>query len=402
MAKSTHRFRIVEARSIKHPVLSPIVKHYFLVCAKDMPENMRADANAREPSGLNGRVYRDVQDSLLGENSTPGTFDLMNKGITVLAEAVRKIDDNTYDVIIDDGQGIVDGGHTYKIICETRKERNLPDEQFVEVQIRTGVDDWLVTDIAKGLNTGIQVKLHSLANLDGAFEWLKAEIESEPYFKLISWREGEKADYDVRDLICVLEAFNVFDFPNDKSKHPIHAYEKWSVAMEKFAKDYRDNKGQLESSTYYRLKGLLSGALELFDHIRRDFRDIHNQAGGNAGNLKIIEQAGRKEYEFPFAKLKPSNFRLTKGALFPILAAFRNAVEIDSRNRRARWVGGFGSVLKLWQEAGPELVQETFNATRDIGRMPDQIGKSRGHWANLHKTLELRMLRKKFSDRRSG
>jgi hypothetical protein len=169
--------------------------------------------------------------------------------------------------------------------------------------------------------------------------------------------------------------------------------------MEKFAKEHRDNQDRPENSMYFRLKTLLKGALALLDHIRCDFRDIHNLAGGSAGNLKIIEQAN-KPYQFPFAALQPSPYRLTKGALFPILAAFRNAVEVDSRSH-ARWVGGFEAVLELWKEAGPELVQETFNATKDIGRMPDQIGKSRGHWANLHKTLELRMLRKKISQKRT-
>jgi hypothetical protein len=55
--------------------------------------------------------------------------------------------------------------------------------------------------------------------------------------------------------------------------------------------------------------------------------------------------------------------------------------------------------MELWQEAGSELVNETYNATRDIGHLPDQLGKSRGHWANLHKTLELRLLRQQLSYR---
>jgi len=44
-------------------------------------------------------------------------------------------------------------------------------------------------------------------------------------------------------------------------------------------------------------------------------------------------------------------------------------------------------------EAGPELVEETYNATREIGRTPDHLGKNRGHWDNLHMKLQLRVLR---------
>jgi hypothetical protein len=396
MARTTHRIRVVEARRVKHPVFPQIEKHYFTVRAKDLPMGIRADANAREPVGTNRQVYREVRESLLGRTSTPGTFDLMNKGITILADDVRRVDDATYELHISDGQGIVDGAHTYRIVTENQDDPDLPEEQHVEVQVRTGVEDRLITDIAKGLNTGIQVRPHSLANLSGAYEWIKKEISDEPFFKVISWREGDEGDYDVRDLICVLEALNVIDFPNSSASHPIQAYEKWSVPAAKFVKDYEANRSDLSKSTYHRLRPLLKGALILYDTIRHDFREIHNKSGGRAGHLKIIEEARKgKGFSFPFANLGAEPYRLTKGALFPIFAAFRNCVAVDKTE--VKWVGGFGAVLELWQEAGPELVAETFNATRDIGYLPDQIGKSRGHWANLHKTLELRMLRQQLT-----
>ncbi len=401
MGTKTHRFRVAEARRVKHPINPRIERHYFLVRAREMPQGVSTDANAREPAGINRQVYRDVRDSLLGLTATPGTFDLMNKGITILARDVKRIDDDSYDVVIGDGQGIVDGGHTYRIICENQDNDELPGEQFVEVQVRTGIDGDLITDIAKGLNTGIQVKLHSLANLDGAFEWLKEEVANEPYANLISWREGDEGEYDVRDLISVLEAFNVFDFPNNKSTHPIHAYEKWSLSAKKFATDYQEYRDSVKKSKYHRLRPLLKGALVLFDTIRREFREIHNELGGRAGKLKIMEEAPKgRNFTFPFAGLQPSNYRLTKGALYPILAAFRNAVKVDSRTNTAQWIDGPDGVRKLWQDAGPQLVSETANATEDIGRLPDQLGKNRGHWANLHKTLELWMLRREISNRR--
>jgi len=46
--------------------------------------------------------------------------------------------------------------------------------------------------------------------------------------------------------------------------------------------------------------------------------------------------------------------------------------------------GGIQVSLRLWSEAGPELEEETYNATKEIGRMPDQLGKNRKHWDNLH------------------
>src|SRR5436305_39295 len=82
-------------------------------------------------------------------------------------------------------------------------------------------------------------------------------------------------------------------------------------------------------------------ALALYDHVRRDFREIHNLQGGSAGNLKIVEQVGPRRglYEFPFAQLQPCEYRLTKGATYPILAAFRNYVAV-SKAGVAIWRGG--------------------------------------------------------------
>ena len=51
-----------------------------------------------------------------------------------------------------------------------------------------------------------------------------------------------------RDLISVLELFNVFDFPEpQKAKHPISAYEKWSIPLKKFADDFEENNRRLKT-----------------------------------------------------------------------------------------------------------------------------------------------------------
>ena len=188
----------------------------------------------------------------------------MNKGITILAEEVRLVDKDKrlYEVIVDDELGIVDGAHTVKLIEEAQDEGRIPPEQHVEVYIKTGIESSFVSDIAKGLNTGMQVKAQSIFNIDGVFDWLKDEIKDMPYAKLISWKESDSGEYDVRDIISVLECFNVTDFPNESGKHPISAYEKWSVPLEKFGKDFKDNfRGGTGQSKYLKLRPLLREAL---------------------------------------------------------------------------------------------------------------------------------------------
>jgi hypothetical protein len=401
MSTTTHKLRVAEARRVKHPIYPEIEKHTFLVRAKDLPSGIRTDANAREPVGLNRRVYREVNECLFDRAAFPGIFDLMNKGITILAEKVRRIDDHNYELELIDGQGIVDGGHTYKIICEAQDDPNIPEGQFVDVHVRTGVDDEMISEISRGLNTGMQVKQHSLDDLADKFEWVKEELRDEQYAKLIAWRESDKGEYDVRDIIAVLEAMNVFDFPNDKGTHPIQAYEKWSVPAEKFSKDADEFKKDPLKSKYYRLRPILKDALTLFDHIRHDFREVYNgEKLGQGGKLDIVEQARPgKKFDFPFARLSQSEYRLTKGAAYPIFAAFRNMVTINPQTQLAQWNPNFREVLELWKASAPDICRGTKEAIKEDGNKPDQLGKSRRHWSNMHKTVELFILRKALKDK---
>jgi hypothetical protein len=396
MSKKAHRIAAFESRKMSHPFFKKVDKYWLTVKATDFPAGISAAANAREPVGLNRLVYRDVRESLEGTGADPGTFDLMNKGITVLALSVRLVDKDqqVYEVVVDEEKGgIVDGAHTARIIEQCNREGSTDPNQYVEVYIRTGIENGLITDIAKGLNTGMQVAPKSIYNIDGVFDWLKQELHHTPYRDAFAWKESDSKDYDVRDLIGILELFNIFDFPNNISKHPISAYEKWSIPLKKFADDYEKHKDELDESKYYRLKPILQDALVLYDYIRRDYRQIHNNGGGRAGKMNIVEEAAKnREFTFPFARLDPSKYRLTKGACYPMLAAFRNMVEEDSSGF-AKWRGGFRQVLKLWKDAGPELVKETDNATEDIGRTPDHLGKNRKHWDGLHVKLQNRLLR---------
>lgn len=398
MSVTTHKLRVVEARKIKHPEFDKIEKHYFLVRASEVPDGIRTDANARDPKGLKRRVYQDVLRSLMGEDAQPGTFDLMNKGIVCLAESVKRIDDETYEIKINDGQGIVDGGHTYRIICDAQKDPNLPTEQCVEIQVRTGIDGNLITDISRGLNTAIAVKQHSIDNLDGKYDWIKELLKTETYFNNIAWKEDDTGEYDVRDLICILEALNVIDYPNHESRHPISAYEKWSLPAKRFSDDFDKFENAIENSTYYRLGPILKDALVLYDRIRHDFRNVYDESElGTAAKLAIVDfDKNGPRYAFPFAGLPNSDCRLTKGALYPIFAAFRNCVAINESTGRAEWIGGFKNVLKLWEEVAPELAKQTKQAIKDFGNKPDVLGKNRGHWTNMHQTVELHILRQRM------
>lgn len=61
MGISVHRIRAHEMRKISHPVFPEIDKYWLTVAAKDLPAGISTAADARDPVGLNRRVYKEVR-----------------------------------------------------------------------------------------------------------------------------------------------------------------------------------------------------------------------------------------------------------------------------------------------------------------------------------------------------
>ena len=236
MPKQAFEFYAPLSRRIPDPVFKQqygMERHLFMVPVKRMPKDVPLDPNARRPD-TNRRVYKRVEESLLNKGAEPGTFHLKNKGITLIAESVEQKGNDTYIVEVAPGQGIVDGGHTYTLIVDNLGDPEMPDEQFVTVEVRVGIPELWIPDIAQGLNTSVQVQDMSLDDLRGLFSWLKEELATESYAEKIAWSENAEGDYDARDLVGLLMAFNVALFPRDGDDHPVAAYEKKSTALKSF------------------------------------------------------------------------------------------------------------------------------------------------------------------------
>lgn len=356
-----------------------IERHILFVPVGQVPPGLPLDPNARVPN-IRRRIYQDIEKSLLNQDVTSGTFHLKHKGITMIARSVDRQDDKTYIVGLNDGDGIVDGGHTYELITNPREE-GLPDDQFVKFEILTNIPDKWVVDIAGGLNTSMQVQPMSLDHLEGLFDWIKNDLRSEPYFDEIAWRENEKGEFDARDLVAIMTCFNIKHFPNTNDAQPVMAYEKKAQAL----KLYED-----DPDSYKNLRPILKDILVLHDTIRRDSKKFWNEGGGKFGNFAFVEARKRGTYNFPFTG-KEADSRLMNGALYPMLAAFRWMVEEDGKGA-FKWRGGFKNVLKRWESSATELMKMTATANTELGRNPNAIGKSRNHWANLHARVAMRDL----------
>ena len=379
MAISTFRFRSAISRRLPDPNFKKTLnaeRHIFVMPAKALPKGIPDDPNARRPN-TNKRLYKKVEESLFGINAEPGTFHLKNKGITIIAKSVDQQGDDIYDINMLSGtHGIVDGGHTYKIIVDNLENSALPDDQYVMVEVRTGIPEQWIPEIAGGLNTSVQVQDMSLDQLRGLFNWISEELKGEKYATQIAWSENDPGDYDARDIVSLLMMFKVELFPNERDEHPVSGYEKKSTALKLF---------EDKTDSFKRMKPILKDILTLHDTIAYHAKEVWNKAtpGGRGGNLSFIENREKGAFDFHFIS-KRGQHRLMGGALYPILGAFRWYVVTDPKTLNMRWRGGFESVLSAWNRDGAELLKATKQMSDELGRNPNAIGKSRPHWANLH------------------
>jgi len=377
------------ARRLPDPVLGKeygITRHILFVPVSAVPEGIPLDPNARTPN-LRKRVYRQVEDSLLdrGEN-IPGTFHLKHKGITMIAHSVDAIGENkdAYEVTVRDGEGIVDGGHSYQLILNHKDKPELPEDQVVKFEILCGIPtDW-IADIAGGLNTSVQVEPMSLDNLAGKFDWLKEELADEPYAGKIAWRENDEGKYDVLYLLSVLTCFNIFAYPNDGDIQPVVAYEKKSGVLKQF---------ETNPDQYQKLRPIVKDIFRLHDLVGFESKDIYNTATkGKFGRWSFVETQRPTCYVFTGIE---AQHQLLKGALFPLLSAMRWMVTENPETGNAMWLDGFDNVHELWRDVAAELLMQTGQASQELGRDPRLLGKSRNHWSSLHSKVGLRYLQKK-------
>lgn len=373
----------------------------------DLPKSLPTDPNARPPDE-DKVVYREVEKSLLNKDCRPNTFHLKNKGITILAKGVEQLPPQhgrpaseeeakklkerfevTFEPVV---HGIVDGGHTYEIIQNNleriEEENRLGNgekviDQFVKVEVLVGVEDEMATEIAQGLNTAVQVKAHSLANLARKFDWIKDVLRGEAYANEIAYRENEDKYYNVMDLIAMMDLFNIEGYPVEEQKHPIRSCASANALM----RDYYGDRSKFE-----RFRPVLKEIFLLRDIIESSAYEIYKKGKGTA-KVKWLGPGKRSRFVFLSASgvEKTVEWVPFKGALFPMISAFRCYVELDPARDHYRWKVPFEKIVEAWERLAPKLLVATQETSEDVGRKPDSIAKAKWHWTNLCHTVYFEM-----------
>lgn len=386
MSSITFRIPVFSLRRIETPYERHLgYKNYVAVIdARNLPDlSDWRDINVRDAKSR-GRVPNAIRKSF---SDKANEFLFMNRGLVIAAERVdfkEGSHEKRVDLVLRDPEihGLLDGGHTYKIVTESAKA--LPPHEaprYVRVEFITGFDRETISDVVEARNTSNQVRDESLANLRQEFEPLKEVLGDEPYFEQIAWSEYEELEsgrakpIDVRDIISYLITFDTSAY-NNSTTQPLIAYKDKRACL----KHFQQNHAKLQK--YY---AMMPSILRLWDEIHASWAEWYSEgreeeAGirGRFGKLTAILQAPETLY----FKGGTAKYRMPEAYKYPILSALRAAVKVQGRG--ARWATDpFG----LLAATGPQLTNVVGNTVRAT-QNPNKVGKDVGTWSSCYLVVE--------------
>lgn len=368
---------------------------YYVLCPVEAlalgPDLPWERTNPREQK-LTTDVAKAISESL---RSRDGRFHLLNRGITLSAyEASFETHKGqfSFHLVDPDTHGIIDGGHTYRIIKRDVQERHEewksnvigidePQQQYVRLEILTSVDHDLIIDLADARNTSTPVTETTLADLNKELDWLKQELDD--YRDVIAYKQFERKDVDARTIIALLTLFNR---RFDDRHHPIQAYTSKAKCLEYF----RDKEMQ---DSYKELRPVIHDILCLYDYVRYTMRELYNEEGGSFKRLKAVRGKDKKpnvgSTKLLFWKGLNGQTDELEGVVihdalvYPMLASLRFLLKQDERNSSiVKWK--VNSILAFWDRFGGDLIKTTIATCRSLGNNLNATGKNGVLWQQLY------------------
>ena len=386
MANQNNTFNIKYYRhsSIANPIQNEQVGndvkiHRITVQLRNLTLLMPNHHNAREAK-INKSFHKEMRNSIINpdvSDFTQGLFNLRNSGITIVAENAQIIDQNILAINFGTRGSIIDGGHTYKILSSIIEDYNnkiiecIPEE-YVNIEVITGLNKSVISEITEARNTSQKHQLISLINQSGKLEWLKNAIDhkdaegkqikgmpdSRQYSDKISWyqndgtEDNEKLILDASYIIQIISTCDIIDYPN-AIRHPIKAYNSKEVTVENFA-----NKPE----NFKSMHDMVATICELHDYIIANAR-IWNKT---YQNVFIDKKKYKEKLMFLSGKqlqeLSGRNMVLHPAFAFPILSALRQLLKVieTDEGKKIIWKDGynFSKVVQMLDEGLGQLLVE--------------------------------------------
>jgi len=392
MKDSKFKFKAHSVRTLRSPYASSGESdsyetiYYVLVDMQELPETLPLDVNPREPK-MTTSVAKSLKNAVK-ESDTD--FYLNNRGIVISAKSFV-FDTTNSTITVDLGDqtdendkmqyGILDGGHTYTAIIQERK--NIPQgiTKYVRIEIITNVNN--ITRLSDARNTSVQVSDIALFNLDGKFDNIADAIKGQPYEGKIAYRDNEKNEIHIYELLRLMYAFDVTKFPDD-SVAPIQSYSGKAQVFKRYKEAYND--------TFYRLLVKeLPKLISLYDAIESELSEMYNgykkdlgTANPRFGGVRGIDS---KEDATSFFLKTPMQYAVSSGYIYPIFGAFRSILSYSEESDKIEWLF---DPIEIWHEVGKALAQNTFESSTN----PQFAGKDRQLWLSNYRIVETQSLRK--------
>ena len=333
------------------------------------------------------------------ENDAPHFSD-RNRGLTVLADESATAYDARREKMavaltrtggVKPLHGLVDGGTTNAVamlfqqeMLETEEGKALLRSGLVNIEILTGVTNLAeVADISEARNTSVQVKLVSLADLRGAFDWLKkhlstkypAAVDGNP--GIIAYDENAQGLVNILDVLCILHLFHPAYCAGDEQ--PKESY----TAKKEMTRKLED--GNIQSG-FRSLLPVVFDILDMHDYVWATFGDMY---GGRLGARK--GQGGKHCFEKYSSQRKLyfsdhlASYRMPRGVLFPVLSSMRCLLKFNKSG--ASWTT---EPHAFWDKYGSRIITSFFEQFKEpfCGSDANKYGKSVTSYSHLYSIAE--------------
>lgn len=392
MKNPKFKFKVQAVRTLRSPYTTSNESdsyetiYYVLVDMKELPKDLPLDVNPREPK-MSTSVARSLRNAVV-ESDTD--FYLNNRGIVISAKSFS-FDPSSSTIMFDLGNqedendkmqyGILDGGHTYTAIIQERD--NIPQgiTKYVRMEIITNVNN--ITRLSDARNTSVQVSDIALFNLDGKFENITAAISDQTYAENIAYKDNERKDIHVYELLRLMYAFDVTKF-NDDSSAPIQSYSGKAQVFKRYKEAYA-------TPFYEELVKQIPKLVTLYDTIEFQLSEKYVQYKKELGTANprfgAVRGIDNKDDAKSFFLKNPMQYTISSGYIYPIFGAFRSLLKFDASANQLEWEF---DPIEMWNEVGKSLAQNTFESSSN----PQFAGKDKQLWLSNYRIVETHCLRK--------
>lgn len=291
-----------------------------------------------------------------------------------------------------DRHGIVNGGHTFltirEVVCTaTDEERETLDKAFVPLRIYQGIEPDQIPLMADGLNRSKQVDDPSLDNLRKLFDPIKQVMQGQPGEDAISYNQGGEGAIYITEVLAALELFNRERFSD--TEHPNRLFSSNKLPVQYFEKDVEANPSPLQLLVPH-----LPEILRLSDRIREltptAAKRVDFDFGRSKTGAKQKTRAGNpsnRNIPLPFLG-RTMDYRVAKGWVLPMLAAFRANVSWDLARGHFAWKV---DPEELLSGVIDDLVRVCVRVHRENQSHPEIVGKTESAYAQCYDKVQIHL-----------